>query len=156
MACREIERRRQREREREGEKERAADRHRPVVVLGKGHLLKVDMQPLALRGLQNPVTRQIVAVVARETGRDDASHCGILYHTSTGSWEKKKCKWRKTERIIRVNVATHCMGKSKLIFMFIFFVFPLFLCIFQNIYFPYCRDRGLPRVLETVVPRKWH
>ena len=61
------------------------DKHRPVVVLCEGHLLKVDVQAVALGGLQNPVARQVIAVVARETRRDDASHCGILYHTSAGS-----------------------------------------------------------------------
>lgn len=56
----------------------------PVIVLGQRHLLEVDVEPVALGGLQNPVARQVVAVVAREARRDDATVGGVLYHAAAG------------------------------------------------------------------------
>lgn len=52
----------------------------PVIILCQGNLLKVNVKPLAFGGLKDPVARQIVAVVARETRRDDATIGGIFYH----------------------------------------------------------------------------
>lgn len=56
----------------------------PVIVLSQSHLLEVDVEPVALGGLQNPVTCQVVAVVAREARRDDATEGGVLYHAAAG------------------------------------------------------------------------
>jgi len=44
----------------------------------------VDVEPLAFRGLKDPVARQVVAVVARETGRDDTTIGGVFDHPPTG------------------------------------------------------------------------
>ena len=57
----------------------------PIIVLGQSHLLKVDVHPLTLRGFQQPMACQIVAVVARETRGHNASNGDILDHASTGS-----------------------------------------------------------------------
>lgn len=62
----------------------------PVIILCQSHLLKVNVEPVAFRGLQDPVARQIVAVVARKTGRDDATIGGVLYHAPTGRYSRKK------------------------------------------------------------------
>lgn len=56
----------------------------PVIILCQGHLLKVNVKSLAFRGLEDPVTGQIVTVVARETRGDNATVGGIFYHPSTG------------------------------------------------------------------------
>lgn len=55
----------------------------PVIIFCQGHLLEVNVKPVAFGGLQDPVARQIVAVVSRETGRDNAAIGGIFYHSST-------------------------------------------------------------------------
>ena len=58
----------------------------PVIVLGQGHLLKVHVQPVALRGLQDPVAGQVVAVVAGKTRRYNPAHRGVPNQPSTGSY----------------------------------------------------------------------
>lgn len=62
----------------------------PVVVFCQSHLLKVNVKPLAFGGLQDPVACQIVAVVAGETRRDDATIGGIFYHSPTGCLVRQK------------------------------------------------------------------
>lgn len=70
----------------------------PVIVLCQSHLLKVNVKPLAFRGLQDPVACQIVAVVARETRRDDTTIGGIFYHSPTGCYMTKKDRQRKERK----------------------------------------------------------
>lgn len=70
----------------------------PVIVLCQSHLLKVDVKPLAFRRLQDPVACQIVAVVARETRRDDATIGGIFYHSPTGCYMRRKTVREKRRR----------------------------------------------------------
>lgn len=62
----------------------------PVIILCQSHLLKVNVEPMVFRGLQDPVARQVVAVVARKTGRDDATIGGIFYHPPTGCWGRRE------------------------------------------------------------------
>lgn len=57
----------------------------PVVILSQCHFLKVNVQPMALRGLQYPVTRQIVAVVSRKPRRDDTTLSGISHRPPTSN-----------------------------------------------------------------------
>lgn len=57
----------------------------PVVILCQGNLLKVQVQPLALRSLKQPVASEVVAVVAREAWRDYAASGGIADHSTAGS-----------------------------------------------------------------------
>lgn len=57
----------------------------PVVILCQGNLFKVQVQPLALRSLQQPVAGEVVAVVAREARRDNAASGGIADHSTAGS-----------------------------------------------------------------------
>lgn len=59
----------------------------PVVILGQGNLLKVQVQPLALGSLKQPVAGEVVAVVAREAGGDDAAGGGVADHSTAGSCE---------------------------------------------------------------------
>lgn len=67
----------------------------PVVILCQGNLLKVQVQPLALRSLQQPVAGEVVAIVAREARRDDAAGGGIADHSATGSWETRPELWAR-------------------------------------------------------------
>lgn len=67
----------------------------PVIILCQSHLLKVNVKSLAFRGLKDPVTRQIVAVVARETRGDNATVGGVFYHPSTGCCGGKRCRKKK-------------------------------------------------------------
>lgn len=60
----------------------------PIVVLGQRHLLKMNVEPLSLRGLEQPVARQVVAVVTGETGGDDAAHIDVLHQSSAGGWQE--------------------------------------------------------------------
>ena len=80
-----------------------APRKSPVIVLGQGNLLKVNVKTVALGGLEYPVTGQVVAVVAREARRDNPTVGGIFYHSPTGCYmrrsrgrkERKRTKsWR--------------------------------------------------------------
>lgn len=57
----------------------------PIIVLSQCHLLKVNVNPLGLRGLQHPVTRQVVAVVAGETRRDNPADGDVPHQSTTGS-----------------------------------------------------------------------
>ena len=57
----------------------------PIIILSQRHLLKVDMKPVALGGLQQPVAGQVVAVVAGKTWRDDPTNCDVFDQTTTGS-----------------------------------------------------------------------
>lgn len=66
----------------------------PVIILCQGNLLKVNVKSLAFGGLKDPVARQIVAVVARETRRDDATVGGIFYHPSARCCVGGKRRWR--------------------------------------------------------------
>lgn len=47
----------------------------------------MDVHSLSLWGLQKPMARQVVAVVARETGRHNAADRGIPDNATTGSWD---------------------------------------------------------------------
>lgn len=67
----------------------------PVIILCQSHLLKVNMKSLAFGGLKDPVTCQIVAVVARETRGDNATVCGVFYHPSTGCYIGAKRRWKR-------------------------------------------------------------
>lgn len=62
----------------------------PVIVFCQSHLLKVNVKPLAFGGLQDPVACQVVAVVAGETRRDDATIGGIFYHSPAGCYMRQK------------------------------------------------------------------
>ena len=57
----------------------------PIIILSQCYLLKVDMQSLALRGLQQPVAGQVVAVVAGKTRGDDPADCYVSDQTTTYS-----------------------------------------------------------------------
>lgn len=59
----------------------------PVIILCQGNLLKVQVQPLALGSLKQPVAGEVVAVVAREAGGDDAAGGGVADHSTAGSCE---------------------------------------------------------------------
>lgn len=77
----------------------------PVIVLCQSHLLKVNVEPMAFGGLQDPVARQVVAVVARETRRDNSTIGSIFYHSPTGCYmrrqrEEKKRKETKTSWMV--------------------------------------------------------
>lgn len=55
-------------------------RVKPVVILSQRDLLEVEVQAVASGRLQQPVARQVVAVVPGEAGRYDASHRGVPDH----------------------------------------------------------------------------
>lgn len=69
----------------------------PVIILCQGNLLKVYVKSLVFRGLKDPVARQIVAIVARETRSDEATVGGVFYHPSTWRCVGGK-KWWRAER----------------------------------------------------------
>lgn len=50
----------------------------------------MNVEPVALRGLQQPVARQVVAVVTGETGRGDAAHGDVLHQSSAGGWQEEQ------------------------------------------------------------------
>lgn len=52
----------------------------------------MNVEPVALRGLQQPVARQVVAVVTGETGRDDAAHGDVLHQSSAGGWQEEQAE----------------------------------------------------------------
>lgn len=47
----------------------------------------MQVQPLALRSLKQPVAGEVVAVVSREARRDNAANGGIADHSTAGSFE---------------------------------------------------------------------
>ena len=51
----------------------------------------MQVQPLALGSLKQPVAGEVVAVVAREAGRDDAAGGGVADHSTAGSCESGRC-----------------------------------------------------------------
>lgn len=65
----------------------------PVVILRQGNLLEVQVQPLAFRGLKQPVAGEIVAVVAREARGDEAARGGVAGHSTAGGCETGPGLW---------------------------------------------------------------
>lgn len=59
----------------------------PIIIFSQRHLFKVNVKSLALGSFQQPVARQVVAVVAGKAGRDDPTYCDVPHHTTAGSWE---------------------------------------------------------------------
>lgn len=87
----------------------------PVIILCQSHLLKVNVEPVAFRGLQDPVARQIVAVVARKTRRDDTTIGGIFNHSPTGCYGKgkdKELKGRTMKNVMTSTIVEGVGGKS--------------------------------------------
>lgn len=56
----------------------------PIIILSQRHLLKVNVYSLALRGLQQPVAGQVVAVVTGKTRRDEPTDCDVPDQTTAG------------------------------------------------------------------------
>lgn len=77
----------------------------PVIILCQRHLLKVNVKSLAFGGLKDPVTCQIVAVVARETRRDNSTVGGVFYHPSTRCYNEGKTVKKEGERLKREKFA---------------------------------------------------
>lgn len=80
----------------------------PVIILCQGHLLKVNVKSVAFGGLKDPVTSQIVAVVARETGGDNATIGGVFYHPSTGCYSGGKKRWREDRSKVKARKGEVC------------------------------------------------
>lgn len=89
----------------------------PVIILCQSHFLKMNVESLAFRGLQDPVACQIVAVVARKTRRSNATIGGIFYHPPTGCYGRREGEEKRQEgdkelkvRAVKIETASTMTG----------------------------------------------
>ena len=88
-------------------------RVKPVIILSQRDLLEVEMQAVADGCLQQPVARQVVAVVPGEARRDDASHRGIPDHPATRRYGRGTISSRPCCATCAVSPRCRCLPRQR-------------------------------------------